>query len=248
MKLRRANRLKKNAELAHAQKSDPEAHTAAKALGVKVGKRVRYTNESGFDRFGVVRELSRIRIESKYVDSAVIELNAAGLFKNGENIVVRADEIALAKIQEVLGDGQLAHPDPKPVKPLPPPPPRASGYEFCDMGNCEEPPAFAVVIRKFDPEINDLGPRQIVALCKGHYSPYREQTDDKGNVVPIIPEHWRMGVAWEVYVVPKPGVNDADSSIIANEDDDARDETDSPYEGKRGRHPTDCTCSRHGGK
>lgn len=202
----KANRISKKAtlELAH----DDEARREAKRLGLEVGKRIRYVSgetHAKVEHFGVVRVLHHKSIE--------VELTMAGVVRNGQLIVIRDDEIPYADVREVLGDGVLAVREFRGAvkSKLPMAPPRQEGsYEFCDMPRCEEPPVRAYVLRKYDDDIGELGPRHIVAICKLHMEPWPTVTEAERKGIPSkaddrhIPTLWQMGVVYEEYQIPKP--------------------------------------------
>lgn len=163
------------------------------------------------------------------------------------DMILREDEIPYSQVKEILGPGRVPTKVASEPKTLPPPPPRPEGYESCDIGECKSRPVMAYVIKKYDDEVGELGPSHIVAVCSGHDEKYEEATGEGKNYKPAtIPMLWRMGVVFNSWKIPKP------ESVEPTVDTESKSvlpivttKTDSPYEGKRGRHPTDCACSKH---
>ncbi len=223
---RRANRFRKTAELMLAQEQNPEAKVQAKRDGIAVGKRVRY----GSGRQGVVKELRRVLVKGKYIESAVVQLSAEGLLRGGKDIVVREEEVALSDVHEILGDGRLAEPKVE-KRPIPMAPPRENPYTTCDFA---APPIFEVIPVKG---------RGLVALCKEHA---KDPTDDEPE-----PFKFKLGLlflarGWKNWPRPDETLPEQSETRARNHPPTAKAPmSDSPFEGKRGRHPLNCTCSKH---
>ena len=130
----------------YAAKQDPGARTAAREMGVAVGKQVRYY-DGNTERYGVVRAI--------HVWSVEIELTAGGLLAGGENMVVREDEIPYSGVRKVLGDGRLAVRVAAASAARQVAPERKGGYVGCDF--CKS--AIYEVLATT---------RGIKALCKAH--------------------------------------------------------------------------------
>ena len=265
MGLRKVNRIARDVELLHAQEEKKDAHQAAKESNLTVGKRIRYQVQ-GVEHYGVIQQVLHPVIQakgtrgdklSKRIDKLVVELNGAGLIRGGEDLLIREDEISFADVVEVLGEGRVAQPQPStPKRGLPPAPAREGGYPACDIGKCEQTPAKVYAIRKSDMKLLELGPMQLVALCREHDEPYEEaHGEGKTFVDATIPLIWKMGVVVNEFAVPKPKVTDEppewDETIgpgkwARSHPPAVKTTSDSPFEGKRGRHPLDCQCSKHG--
>jgi hypothetical protein len=253
MRLRKANRLRKDAELKAAHDVKPKARVEMKRDGLEVGKLVRYVvGEKDPDwaaHIGTVTKLHHNSVE--------VVMTGGDISTKYADMIIREDEIPYSQVKEILGPGYIPARVASEAKKLPLPPPRPGGYEFCDIGECENRPVMAYVIKKYDDEIGELGPAHIVAVCKGCDEPWPTVTEEEKRGIPSkkdsnIPILWRMGVVFDSWKIPKP--EPKQESVEPTVDTESKSvlpvttKTGSPYEGKRGRHPTDCACSRHGGK
>lgn len=172
-----------------AQEAGEGALTNARAMGVEVGKQVEYVDMTGgCTRFGVVRKLHRRSVE--------IELSAAGLFKGGEDMVIREDEVPYGHIVRVLGDGRLTQSmlgsnSVKAEAPKREAPKREEGYTKCDFCNGR----IYEVIKTT---------KGLYALCRSH-----AEVPEEGPAF----KYKRLGLIFETFRAwPKPKAENESSS------------------------------------
>lgn len=212
----KSDAIAERGKLARAHKDEHKDAAMAKGLAVGMWVRFREPPQEGFEPAGGVEHYGVVRFIND--DHVVIETTAATfangrvrqLLHGGKDLVLETYRVPFACVKEVLGKGHLAAPKKDADAPAPVlPPPREGGYTICDAcGNEEQPPVIVYAVRKYDEGINQLGPANLVALCKHCDEPWPTATKEEQKGIPSdkpagVPLVWRMGVVVNSWAVPK---------------------------------------------